>query len=117
MNSHHHRLPFAFDFPCNSWNRAYTVCPEGVDDDAPYFSQYYTFEIHVTRVLEDSRPSTSQPSQNRTRTQTLIATFPTREEIRVLQNDHELWRNRYNGRFFALIASPADPGELPPPLE
>jgi hypothetical protein len=45
------------------------------------------------------------------------AEFPNRKQATVLKGSIAMWKEIYHNRFFAMIASPVDPGEMPPPLE
>lgn len=46
--------------------------------------------------------------------------FPRRHTasgVKFADETRQDWAESYQNRFFAVIASPSDPGELPPPLE
>lgn len=47
----------------------------------------------------------------------LVIPIPSKHEFEILMGDSEAWRERYHSKFFALVVSPVEPGELPAPLE
>lgn len=102
---HVYRLPFSFDVPCDYWGRSAIIDPDDRDDERD-FGLLYTLDLHITRSLGDNRSDT------------ILVQFPRKKDVEIAMERHSnLWRNLYQRRFFSLVCSPVDPGEIAPPLE
>lgn len=72
------------------------------------FNNWYSLELAITKRHEKGG-----------NTQVIIEMPDRKVATSLNRKDHyeKLWRDVYYNKFFALVASPVDPGELPPPLE
>ena len=126
-------LPFSYDLPCTAFPRSHCGCRnclqrlhadlycKGQDhtEENPYgyvndpndrtsVSRWYGMRLQITRREDDGRLAI------------FSLDFPRRKSSGAVSFAAETradWAVRYQNRFFAVISSPSDPGELPPPLE